>query len=139
MEKLQAEKRSAELSVQKFANDRDRVDEQIVETELVGPLLLFLLDAPIGDFPVDKIDRDSRVDIDPPHDSALRCVLAALFALKEMGHERIEIARAFHEPLELTARAGPLVEKHQRNEVACVRFLRILAFAANLCASGCHV
>ena len=29
MEKLQAEKRSAELSVQKFANDRDRVDEQI--------------------------------------------------------------------------------------------------------------
>ena len=27
--KLQAEKRSAELSVQKFANDRDRVDEQI--------------------------------------------------------------------------------------------------------------
>ena len=29
MEKLQAEKRSAELSVQKLANDRDRVDEQI--------------------------------------------------------------------------------------------------------------
>ena len=53
--------------------------------------------------------------------------------------KEIEIARAFHELLELTASAGPLVEEHQRDEVACVRFLRILAFAANLCASSCHV